>query len=428
MESRFRVVARIRDSLKSKKKKAKITFTDDTISIGDDSFQFDRVCGPNITNNLLYSGEIKNIVNKFCNGYNGCILAYGQSSAGKTHSITGTARDPGIVPSIINHIFDFIDGNNGEYVLRVCYLEIYGENIRDLMARGPSRVKISSKRLVNEKSIIVLDEDHVFSEISHANKSRITRKTNANAQSSRSHTVLRITLEQLLENGQTYESKLDICDLAGSESADKSGSDKGISEMKFINKSLESLRSVVQILSKPKNTSRVPSYRDSVLTRLLEPSLSGKSNVLILCCISPFLIHASETRSTLRFASAAKKLKINVTKVENDPHLLLTQYKNRIEQLEKDLRKVTEEDVKIRMEQEIGNYDNLIIRGNTMDNSRSMSRVTNLTNIQELETLDRENIKLSSNLSRTKEELDRLKSHILAYSDYIIKKYEEKIF
>ena len=221
-DSRFRVLSRIRPIGSSTKKSGNVRHTDQTLTVDKDQYQFDQVYGGTTTNELLYNGEIRTIVQRFCNGYNGCILAYGQSSSGKTHSITGTAKEPGIVPRVFGHIFDFIEGSDAEYVIRISYLEVYAERIKNLIGVGPSKVTIRSKHLVGEKKVVVRDEDHIFSEIAQANKNRITRKTNANERSSRSHTVLRIVIEQTTTNHDVITSRLDICDLAGSESADKS--------------------------------------------------------------------------------------------------------------------------------------------------------------------------------------------------------------
>ena len=286
-------------------------------------------------------------------GYHGTVFAYGMTGTGKTFSMQGTASSPGVIPLAIADIFSYIrETPHREFLLRVSYLEIYNEKIHDLLSpastvtSGPSaaqpeeiKLREDSKRGVYAsplKEEIVQSPTQLLRVIARGDHSRRTRSTQYNAQSSRSHAVVQIVVESRermnfndsgIENkraplapGGVRVSTLSMIDLAGSERAAESKERR--TEGAHINKSLLTLGTVIARLSSEKDDSGNPTdkdgkhlpYRDSKLTRLLQPALSGNSLVSILCTIqigsagsvATAAGHTGETLSTLKFAARAK--------------------------------------------------------------------------------------------------------------------------
>ena len=283
-------------------------------------------------------------------GYHGTVFAYGMTGTGKTFSMQGTRDSPGVIPLAITDIFSYIrETPHREFLLRVSYLEIYNEKIHDLLtppaaggmgAPHQEEIKLreDSKRGVFAsplKEEIVQSPTQLLRVIARGDQSRKTRSTQYNAQSSRSHAVVQIVVESrerapvgksandkraALLPGGVRVSTLSMIDLAGSERAanDKERRTEGA----HINKSLLTLGTVIAKLSGDKDSNGNPTdkegkhlpYRDSKLTRLLQPALSGNSLVSILCTIqigsagsvATASGHIGETLNALKFAARAK--------------------------------------------------------------------------------------------------------------------------
>jgi centromeric protein E len=275
-------------------------------------------------------------------GYHGTVFAYGMTGTGKTFSMQGTATSPGVIPLAITDIFSFIrETPHREFLLRVSYLEIYNEKIHDLLsasigpANGPQeeiKLREDSKRGVYAtplKEEIVQSPTQLLRVIARGDHARRTGSTQFNARSSRSHAVVQIVVEsrERVPTGTTQDrrsglapggvrvSTLSLIDLAGSERAadDKERRTEGA----HINKSLLTLGNIISRLSETKDKAagtadkegkHLP-YRDSKLTRLLQPALSGNSLVSILCTVqlgSSVNSNSGETLNTLKFAARAK--------------------------------------------------------------------------------------------------------------------------
>lgn len=286
-------------------------------------------------------------------GYHGTVFAYGMTGTGKTFSMQGTASSPGVIPLAIADIFSYIrETPHREFLLRVSYLEIYNEKIHDLLSpavsgnSGPGspqaeeiKLREDSKRGVYAsplKEEIVQSPTQLLRVIARGDHSRRTRSTQYNAQSSRSHAVVQIVVESRermavgssgnenkrapLAPGGVRVSTMSMIDLAGSERAAENKERR--MEGAHINKSLLTLGTVIARLSGEKDSSGNPTdkdgkhlpYRDSKLTRLLQPALSGNSLVSILCTIqigsagsiATASGHTGETLNTLKFAARAK--------------------------------------------------------------------------------------------------------------------------
>lgn len=293
------------------------------------SYVFDNVfsADTSLTNYEVYQKSCSQIVDNFLNnGYNGTIFAYGMTGSGKTYSMKGDDHNPGIVRLAIEDIFKKINSNsiNMQYNLHISYLEIYNEKIVDLLNPGfNGELKIRDDaqygtKIVGITSTLINTKENLINLINKGDSNRKTSTTDFNARSSRSHSVLQLRLSCVdLINSTEQNSTLSLCDLAGSERATSSVERR--KEGSYINKSLLALSTVINKLSAstPGMFEHIP-YRDSKLTRLLQPALSGASLVSILCTIhlgstvnNHFL---SETYNTLRFAARAKDVVINVNK------------------------------------------------------------------------------------------------------------------
>jgi centromeric protein E len=341
-------------------------------------------------NGKVYDASAKRLVRRVMEGYHGTVFAYGMTGTGKTFSMQGTATSPGIIPLAITDIFSFIrETPQREFLLRVSYLEIYNEKIHDLLAGQPApgvaqeeiKLREDSKRGVYAtplKEEIVQSPTQLLRVIARGDLARRVAGTQYNARSSRSHAVVQIVVEsreRIAANVSSAESKrqallpggvrvstLSLIDLAGSERAaeDKERRTEGA----HINKSLLTLGTVIAklslddkkdkaIIDKAKDGKHLP-YRDSKLTRLLQPALAGNSLISILCTIqigsagsvASAQNHTMETLNTLKFASRAKNNIVSHAKKAEDAfgsagdagsRALLDRYRMEIAELKKQL-------------------------------------------------------------------------------------------
>lgn len=337
-------------------------------------FTFDNVFRPdiNISNRYVYNRSCSPLVHKFLDeNYNSTVFAYGMTGSGKTFSMRGDEQDPGFVKLAVDEIFDKIENDHSgkQYTVTITYLEIYNEKIIDLLNTGPplsSDLKIRDDPVYGNKIIgittpVIKSRDQVLQFIQRGDNKRKTSETDFNARSSRSHAILQIRLHtvDLISSSET-NATLSLCDLAGSERATSSVERR--KEGLFINKSLLALSTVINKLSISSNTGNLTDhipYRDSKLTRLLQPALSGSSLVLILCTIhlgssgmngklgeNQFV---AETYNTLRFAARAKDILINVQKnklslmSDGDSSVLVSELQRTIEAQRAEINMLKEE-------------------------------------------------------------------------------------
>ena len=274
----------------------------------------------------VFDFSIRTTVDDILNGYNGTVFAYGQTGAGKSYTMMGADMEDeeqrGIIPRIVDQMFRSIlqSPNNIEYTVRVSYMEIYMEKIRDLLVPQNDNLPVHEEksRGVYVKGLLeiyVSSEQEVYEVMRRGGTARATAATNMNQESSRSHSIFVITITQKnVETGSAKSGQLFLVDLAGSEKVGKTGaSGQTLEEAKKINKSLSALGMVINSLTDGKST-HIP-YRDSKLTRILQESLGGNSRTTLIINCSPSSYNAQETISTLRFGVRAKaitnKAKIN---------------------------------------------------------------------------------------------------------------------
>ncbi|KTG46185.1 hypothetical protein cypCar_00029477 [Cyprinus carpio] len=314
------------------------------------SFTFDAVYDVGSKQNELYDYACKPLIDSVMHGFNGTIFAYGQTGTGKTYTMEGVPTDPerrGVIPNSFQHIFTHISrSQNQQYLVRVSYIEIYQEEIRDLLCKDNNK-KLELKE-DPELGVYVKDLSSVVTknikEIEHVmnlgNQSRSVGFTKMNERSSRSHAIFVITIEcsEMGIDGEDHirVGKLNMVDLAGSERQSKTGAQgQRFKEAAKINLSLSALGNVISALVDGKST-HVP-YRDSKLTRLLQDSLGGNSKTVMVATVGPASCHYDETLTTLRYANRAKNIR-NKPKINEDPKdALLREFQEEIARLKAQL-------------------------------------------------------------------------------------------
>ena len=315
------------------------------------TFPFDYVYPMDTTQREIYDQVAFPIVDSIFQGYNGTIFAYGQTGCGKTFTMMGIPNDPnlkGIIPNSFSHIFGYIktEGESKKFLLRCSFLEIYNEEVRDLLGDSKKKLDIRDDpkkgTFVRDLTYInIKDSNDIEKCLNKGNKNRHVGQTSMNDQSSRSHSLFTVYLE-IEEKGndgneRIKSGKLNLVDLAGSERVGKTNATgQTFDEGKKINLSLTALGSVIDALSS--NRKHIP-YKDSKLTRLLADSLGGNTKTVMFANISPASYNYDETLGTLRYASRAKLIK-NAPRVNEDPKItLLKQYEEEIKNLKEQLAK-----------------------------------------------------------------------------------------
>ena len=346
------------------------------------AWEADAVFDADDDNAAVYARTAKSVVDAVLRGVNGTVMAYGQTSSGKTHTMSGTAEDPGVMTRAVEDIFAAVAaaGDARTFEIKASYMEIYNEEIRDLLApdAGPeatprasfttaggggngdticntsttgTRVKLVNgprglTQVIGLEERLVTGSRQIIDLVEEGTRKRSVGRTAMNASSSRSHAVLRISVTSSPNKGHALtgpplNSTLYVVDLAGSERADPNAArTKKQTQLKKegsnINQSLLTLRLCVQRLAKayaagtthssgdpgdktsaplraeknePASVGHVP-YRDSKLTRILQPALAGPGRTAIVAAVTPASSHVNETYSTLNFVAVAKSVKL----------------------------------------------------------------------------------------------------------------------
>ncbi|GBC02805.1 hypothetical protein RclHR1_04830003 [Rhizophagus clarus] len=347
-------------------------FTPNQVIVHSDkklTFNFDYVFGPETQQKDVYDNSVRNMVDKFLEGFNVTILAYGQTSSGKTYtmgtsdSVSSNPESRGIIPRALHTLFSYINSTQfktRKITMKVSFVEIYNEDLNDLLIDNDDDEN-KPQLLIREDSkgniiwsglqeIKVNSVEEVMGHLARGSLNRQVGATDMNSQSSRSHAIFSVTLCQqkqvsstgvtsptlsrpstpstptklnsppprrlskILDDGEwiTVTSKFNFVDLAGSERLKRTAASgdrakEGIS----INSGLLALGNVISALGDPikaKNTTHIP-YRDSKLTRLLQDSLGGNAQTLMIACVSPAEYNISETVNTLKYANRARNIK-----------------------------------------------------------------------------------------------------------------------
>ncbi|KAF5197470.1 Kinesin-like protein kin-7f [Thalictrum thalictroides] len=308
------------------------------------AYTFDRVFQGYCTTKQVYEEAAKGVALSVVSGINSSIFAYGQTSSGKTYTMVG------ITEYTVADIFDYIQRHEERaFVMKFSAMEIYNEAVRDLLSGDNSPLRVlddPEKGTIVEKLTeeTLRDWNHLQQLLSICEAQRQVGETLLNEASSRSHQILKLTIESSAreflgkDNSSTLAATVNFVDLAGSERASQAlSAGTRLKEGCHINRSLLTLGTVIRKLSKGRN-GHVP-YRDSKLTRILQPSLGGNARTAIICTMSPARSHVEQTRNTLLFASCAKEVATNAhVNVVMSDKALVKHLQKELARLESELR------------------------------------------------------------------------------------------
>ncbi|KAL3944117.1 MAG: hypothetical protein SGBAC_001801 [Bacillariaceae sp.] len=312
-------------------------------------FEMDAILDEQCSQEKAYSksGAQQAVSEDIFQGFNCTIIAYGQTGSGKSYTMgtiesncTFETDNIGVIPRACSDLFQSIQkycGGNAR--VKLSFLEIYNEDIRDLMeslggrSLNSPRSNSTSKLVLRETldgevyvsglaSVSVENLGDVEQCMQQASRRRVTAYTHMNSESSRSHALCILHIQGVLEDGTKFASKLTFVDLAGSEKirntrAEGMRRQEGIN----INKGLFVLGQVIGALAerRSKKNRRKPPYRDSKLTRLLQDSIGGNARTIMIACVSPDSSNVEETANTLRYATSARSIEnVATSNIERD--------------------------------------------------------------------------------------------------------------
>ncbi|XP_055802386.1 kinesin-like protein KIN-14L isoform X2 [Solanum dulcamara] len=292
-------------------------------------FQFNRVFGPSATQEDVFR-DTKPLVRSVMDGYNVCIFAYGQTGSGKTYTMSGpgggSTKEFGINQLALNDLFVLSDERKDimSYKIHVQMVEIYNEQIHDLLADDPLLTKLEIRSCMSRNGLPLPDASmhpvncatDVMELMKLGDLNRVVGCTAMNNRSSRSHSVLTVHVHGEDTSGNIIHSCLHLVDLAGSERVDKSEvTGDGLKEAQHINKSLSCLGDVITALAQ--KNSHIP-YRNSKLTLLLQNSLGGHAKTLMFAHVSPEGDSFGETISTLKFAQRVSSVELGAARLNKE--------------------------------------------------------------------------------------------------------------
>lgn len=332
-----------------------------------ETFQFDEVLTETASQKRVYEVVAKPVVESVLEGYNGTVMAYGQTGTGKTFTLGRLGEedtaDRGIM---VRAMEDILNDTSGEQdAVTVSYLQLYMETVQDLLAPEKGNISIVEDPKTGDVSLpgatlVEIRDQRSFVELLQIGEAnRFAANTKLNTESSRSHAILLVNVKKTVKVKQERElvvlnenvsnmqlskghriptirrSKLLIVDLAGSERVDKSGSEgHTLEEAKYINLSLTALGKCINALAE--SSPHVP-IRDSKLTRLLRDSFGGTARTSLIITIGPSPQHRGETTSTILFGQRAMKVE-NMVKLKEE-----FDYKSLCRRLETDLDRLIAE-------------------------------------------------------------------------------------
>ena len=411
----------------------------------EQTYAFDFAFDKNSTQTTVFENSTKFLIEGVVNGYNATVFAYGATGAGKTYTMLGTETNPGIMPLTLKELFTKVKQfkNEREYKLKFWYLEIYNENIRDLL-RFMNQANSNSNNIVEENESLDLREDPIkgiivsnITEVNvnnsndmlkilkRGNRNRTQEATGANETSSRSHAILQVAIEYKDKNsGIDFEvkySKLSLIDLAGSERASAT-QNRGIRliEGANINRSLLTLGNCINALcdamSKGIKKPYIP-YRDSKLTRLLKDSLGGNARTVMIANVSPSINTFDDTYNTLKYANRAKNIKTVVTRNVLNAQYHISNYVNIINNLKNEIWQLRQQLIsknKNSINETINNSNNNIENSNNKEknninqNTIFKNEENYIENIKELKELCKSQTAIKQKILATKNEINKL--------------------
>ena len=371
----------------------------------EQTYAFDFAFDKYSTQKFVFENSTKFLIEGVTLGYNATVFAYGATGAGKTYTMLGEEGNPGIMPLTLKELFREVDKyKDREYKIKFWYLEIYNENIRDLLKFID---RPSNALIIEENEYLDLREDPIkgitvsgITEVNvnnsndmlkilkRGNRNRTIEATGANETSSRSHAIFQLSLEYKERNsGIDYEikySKLSLVDLAGSERASAT-QNRGLRliEGGNINRSLLTLGNCINALcdaaAKGLKKIYVP-YRDSKLTRLLKDSLGGNARTVMIANVSPSINTFDDTYNTLKYANRAKNIKTMVSRNVLNARYHISNYVNIINSLKGEILHLKKQ-LQLQRLNNINNLNrNLNINNNTINTDEITSSYNNNIN------------------------------------------------
>ncbi|XP_063995709.1 kinesin-like protein KIF19 isoform X1 [Diachasmimorpha longicaudata] len=318
-------------------------------------YLYDLVLGEGSTQADVYEGTTKPLVQDIIDGFNATVFAYGATGAGKTHTMVGSSAEPGVMVRALNDIFlaSRQTPDNVDVQVTMSYLEIYNENIRDLLNPSTGYLELRDESRGRNVQVAGLTEistnstEEVMKLLHRGNTARTVEPTAANETSSRSHALLSVLVKQtskpksgrdIGQRTRVKQGKLFMIDLAGSERAKQTKNQgKRLQEGGHINRSLLALGNCITALS---CGARYVNYRDSKLTRLLKDALGGNSRTVMIAHVSPVAAHRDESKNTLMYADRANRITNKVERNIVDVNYHVSQYRDIISDLKNEISRL----------------------------------------------------------------------------------------
>ncbi|KAL2555544.1 Armadillo/beta-catenin repeat family protein/kinesin motor family protein [Forsythia ovata] len=412
-----------------------------------ESFKFDEVFSESSSQKRVYEVVAKPVVESVLDGYNGTIMAYGQTGTGKTYTLGSLGKEDASERGImVRALEDIITNTSISDSVEISYLQLYMEFVQDLLAPEKMNIPIVEDAKTGEVSvpgaaiIKITNLDHFLQLLQRGEANRHAANTKLNTESSRSHAILMVYIRRSAHekeeidfscqgnDSSTYrhglqlptirKSKLLIVDLAGSERIDKSGSEGHLlEEAKFINLSLTSLGKCINALAE--HSPHIPT-RDSKLTRLLRDSFGGSARTSLIVTIGPSSRHYAETTSTITFGQRAMKV-VNMVKLkeEFDYESLCRKLENQVDHLNAEIdrqQKLREKD-KNEMEKKLEEFQkssaeaekSLVLRSEFLEKENTRLKSDTKGLVKELDSLKEQNGMLLNEITRVQTSLKNSK-------------------
>ncbi|KAM7390240.1 hypothetical protein PAMA_008427 [Pampus argenteus] len=304
----------------------------------------------------VYAQVCRPVVLGTLDGYNGTVMCFGQTGAGKTYTMTGSTesyKQRGIIPRAIQEVFQEVaKRTEHSFSVHLSYLEIYNETLVDLLSSLQGSPHPSPRDMVvmeePGRGVVIRglslhpvhSEEEALNLLFEGEMNRIIGCHTLNRNSSRSHCIFTVHIEsrsRTLSDPKYITSKLNLVDLAGSERLGKTGSEgQMLKEAMYINKSLSFLEQAILALG-DRRRDHVP-FRQTKLTHALKDSLGGNCNTVLVANIYGEAAQIRETLSTLRFASRMKCVQtVPAVNEHTDPAIQIKKLQKEVQRLKEEL-------------------------------------------------------------------------------------------
>lgn len=314
-------------------------------------YTFDRAFDGSANNEHIYEHTVKSLIDGVLRGMNATVFAYGATGSGKTYTMVGNERDPGLMVMSLRDIFGQMQADSDkDFHVRCSYLEVYNEIIYDLLQANSPGLDLREDpelgpQAAGLKRVEVNSADRIFQLLREGNMRGKTEATDANAVSSRSHAVLEIVVNRADRNNyqkNVFMGKLALVDLAGAERAHETNNHgQQLRDGANVNRSLLALANCINALGKRKKKGFVfVPFRNSKLTRLLKDGLCGNSRTVMIATVASSDAQYNHTVNTLKYADRAKEIKTHVRVEKKTVHSHILEYQRMIDTLNEENRQL----------------------------------------------------------------------------------------